>query len=197
MRNLCRLARPGSALLANLVLPLVLSSAAIAATHELDLSLNSDAFRVGYATEVNDALRLEAGFLHDSDEGQVVHAGLVVTGDANPGTQDLSAGVGVRLAYLDGDGSDREGYALGVGGSVRWLIPRYERFAVSGELYWAPDILAGGDAEEYVDSSIRLGYSVTRRAEIYVGARYLRADYDQRPSVNFDTGMNAGFNLRF
>lgn len=197
MRNFCRLARPGLALLAILVLPLVLPRAALAASQELDLSLNSDSFRVGYATAVNDALRLEAGFLHDSDDGQVVHAGLVVTGEAMPGSQNLVAGIGGRLAYLDGDGRDREGYALGVGGSVRWLIPRYERFALSGELYWAPNILAGGDAEEYVDSSIRLGYSVTRRAEIYVGARYLRVDYDQRPSVNFDTGMHAGFNLRF
>jgi hypothetical protein len=76
-------------------------------------------------------------------------------------------------------------------------VPRYNRFAVSGELYWAPDLLTGGDADEYVDGTVRVGYSVTRQADVYVGARYVSADYDNRPSIKFDTGLHAGFNLRF
>ena len=41
------------------------------------------------------------------------------------------------------------------------------------------------------------GYSVTRQADVYLGARYVRADYDNRPSTFFDTGLDLGFNLRF
>jgi len=170
---------------------------ATAVAHEIDLSLNSGAFRVTYATPVGDGLRLEGGWLHDTDEGDVAHAGFLVTGDAAPGGQKVTAGIGVRLAYLGGDGSQRDGYALGVGGSLRWVVPRYDRFAVSGEWYWAPDILSGGDAEKYVDGTVRVGYSVTRQAEVYLGARYTGADYKDRPSILFDTGMHAGFNLRF
>ncbi|MDP2324800.1 MAG: YfaZ family outer membrane protein [Gammaproteobacteria bacterium] len=193
MRNLIGPARPGLSLL----LVAVSSIIGTAAAHEIDLSLNADALRLAYATEVGDGLRIDGGFLTESDEGDVVHAGLQVVGDAAPGNQKLTAGLGGRLAYLDGDGSKREGYALGLGGSVRWPVPRYNRFVVSGELYFAPDILAGGDAEEYVDGTVRVGYSVTRRAEVYVGARYLSADYDDRPSIKFDTGVHAGLNLRF
>ncbi|MEO7385892.1 MAG: YfaZ family outer membrane protein [Gammaproteobacteria bacterium] len=165
--------------------------------HELDLSLNDNAFRVSYAAVLRDNLRLDGGWLRDDDEGDVFHAGFQVTGDAAPGDQKMTAGVGVRLALLDGDGDNREGYALGIGGSVRWAIPRYNRFAVYGEYYWAPDILSGGDAEKYVDGTIRLGYSVTPQAEIYIGARYTGADFDNRPSILFDTGMHAGIDLRF
>lgn len=182
--------------LALLGLPLFLIGAPSGA-HELNLSLNDSAVRLGYAAEVGNGLRLEAGWLGDSDEGDVWHGSFLVTGDAAPGGQKLKAGVGVRLAYLDGDGGDREGYALGIGGSLRWAIPRYDRFAVYGEYYWAPEILSGGDAEKYVDGTIRLGYSVTKQAEVYVGARYTGADYDDEPSILFDTGMHLGFELRF
>ncbi len=178
-----------SALLYRTVMPAV--------AHEVDLSLNSDAFRVTYANEAGDGLRLEGGWLHDADKGDVAHAGFLVTGDASSGGQNLTAGVGVRLAYLDAEGSQREGYALGIGGQARWVIPRYDRFAVSGEGYWAPDVLSGGDATRYLDGTVRVGYSVTRQADVYVGARYTRADYDERPDVLFDTGLHAGFNLRF
>jgi hypothetical protein len=193
MRNLFGPARLGLPLF----LIAMLSTGAMAVAHEIDLSLNEDALRLAYATEVGKGLRIDGGFLTDSDEGEVVHAGFQVMGDAAPGGQKLTAGIGGRLAYLDGDGSKREGYALGLGGSFRWPIPRYNRFAVSGELYWAPDILTGGDAEEYVDSTVRVGYSVTRQADVYVGARYVSADYDNRPSIKFDTGLHAGLNLRF
>jgi hypothetical protein len=186
---------------ARLGLPLLLFAvsaiSATAAAHEIDLSLNEDAVRLSYATAVGDGLRIDGGYLGDSDEGDVVHAGFQVVGDAAPSNQKLKAGIGGRLAYLDGDGSKREGYALGLGGSVRWAVPRYNRFTVSGELYWAPEILSGGDAEEYIDSSVRVGYSVTRQADVYVGARYVSADYENRPSIKFDTGLHVGLNLRF
>jgi hypothetical protein len=168
-----------------------------AGAHEINLGFNGDALRATYATSFSNGVRVDAGWLTDSDEGDVVHAGLLVTGEVAPGGQALTGGLGGRLAYLDGEGSNRDGYALGVGGALRWVVPRYNRFAVSGDLYWAPDILSGGDADEYYDASIRLGYSVTRQAEVYVGARYTGAEYDDRPSILFDTGMHAGFELRF
>ena len=194
MRILSGLARLGLPILSCVSLSCMVATAG---AHEIDLSVNSSAFRAVYATALGDGLRLEGGWLYNSDEGDVVHAGFLVTGDAAPGNQKLTAGIGARLAYLDGDGSRRNGYALGVGGSVHWVLPGYDRFALSGEGYWAPDVLSGGDAEKYVDGTVRLGFSVTRQAEVYVGARYTGADYDDRPSILFDTGLHAGFNLRF
>jgi hypothetical protein len=182
--------------LALLGLPFLLIGAPVRA-HEINLGFNEDAVRAAYATGFSNGLRFEAGWLGDGDEGDVVHAGLLVVGDVAPGGQKLNGGIGARLAYLDGEGGDREGYALGVGGSLRWVVPRYDRFAVYGEYYWAPEVLAGGDAEEYWDGTIRLVYSVTRQADVYVGARYTGAEYDDRPEILFDTGMHIGLELRF
>lgn len=137
------------------------------------------------------------GWLHNSDTGDVAAVTFLVTGDAAPGSRALSAGVGVRLAVLEGEGSQQAGYGLGVGGVVRYVIPRYERFSVAGAAYWAPAILSGGDADEYLDTTVRLGYSVTRQAEVYLGARYVKADYQDGQTNLFDTGLDAGFALRF
>ena len=50
---------------------------------------------------------------------------------------------------------------------------------------------------ELVDGTVRLNYSITRQAEVFVGARYTGADFDDEPSILFDTGLHAGLNLRF
>jgi opacity protein-like surface antigen len=165
--------------------------------HQFDLSANDNALRASCATEVGDGLRLDGGWLHDSDEGDLIHAGFQITGEASPGGQSLDAGVGVRLAYLDGEGRDRQGYGLGVGGTLRWILPRTTRWALDAEAYFAPDVLTGGDADQYTDATIRLSYAVTDRAGVYLGARYAGADYDDRPSIRFDTGLHLGIRLTF
>jgi hypothetical protein len=194
MRNLLGQVRPDLSFLVLLVLSCL---PPVAVAHEIDISINADALRFGYATALGESGRFEGGVLHDSDEGEAYTAGFLVTGNPAVGNEKISMGIGARLAYLNGDGSERDGYALGLGGSVRWALPRYERFALSAEGYWAPEVLSGGDAEEYLDGTVRFGYSITRQAEVYLGARYVRADYEDRPSSLFDTGMNIGFNLRF
>lgn len=164
---------------------------------ELDIGLNSDAVRVGFATPLNESVRLGLGWLYDRDKGDVIHGDLQVTGEALPARPGLVAGLGGRLAWLNGDGSNENGFAVGLGGSFRWQLPRYNRFSVAGELFWAPDLLSGGDAEDYRDAGLRLSYSVIRQADVFVGARYVRAEYKRRPNVHFDTGMHAGLSLRF
>lgn len=165
---------------------------------ELNLGLNSDTFRIQYATPLNESLHLGLGWLHDSDDdGDVLHADLQVTGDALSPGQGLVAGLGGRLAWFEGDSSKQDGYALALGGSFRWQVPRYNRFGVAGELFWAPDLLTGGDAEEYQDAGLRLTYNVIRQAQVFVGARYVRAEYKNRADVHFDTGWHAGLSLRF
>ena len=91
----------------------------------------------------------------------------------------------------------RDGYALAVGGTSRWVVPGSARFSVSGDAYLAPEVLSGDDAEEYIDLSVRGGYAITRQADVYVGARYVRAEYERRPDSYFDTGMHLGLNIRF
>lgn len=180
-----------------LVSAVLLGFAGLGGAHEIDLSFNGDALRFVYAAQPRAELRLDAGWLHDNDYGEFIHGGLQVIGNASVGPSPVRAGIGGRLAYFDSTGPGRNGYGLAVGGSFRWAFPRYDRFNVSGELFYAPDVLSGGDSDEFIDLTGRLGWAVTRAADVYVGARYVRAGFKQRPDNHFDTGMNLGFNIRF
>jgi hypothetical protein len=181
-----------------LVVLAAFTGTAAGANNELDLGLNSDALRVGYAyTFNNPGLRLDAGWLYGEDTGDVVHVGLLVVGAAASKGSGLDAGLGARAVFVDGDGGGREGYALAPGFILTWNPPRLNRVSITGEAYYAPDLLVGGDAEEYVDLMARVAYAVTRQARAYLGVRYVGADYGSSDEPRFDTGMHAGLNVSF
>jgi hypothetical protein len=170
---------------------------AMGAGNEIDLGLNADAIRLYYAHTFESAgVRTDGGWLHHQDIGDVAHFGIQVVGKASP-RGGVDAVIGARVFYADGEGSNREGYGLAPGVSVIWTLPRFNRVSLAGEAYYAPDILAGGDAEEYIDTSARVAYAVTRQARVYAGVRYVGADFDRAGEPRFDTGLHAGFNVTF
>lgn len=165
---------------------------------EVDLSFNSDALRLQYVHEMGSSgLNLDTGWLYNSDNGSVIHAGLHLVDLASSGRDKIEAGIGGRFVYTDGDQSKQSGFAVPVGGFVRFTPQSINRLSVGGSLYYAPNILAIGDLEKYQEYSIRVSYNVLRQADIYVGARYVRGDYKNARDVRYDTGMHIGLTLRF
>ncbi len=182
---------------ARLLLGVLLFAAMPVCADELDLSFNADAFRLIYALDLREGLRVDGGWLHHQDNGDAIHAGLQLVNQANLGPNPVIAGVGGRVVYTDGDRSSQDGFALAVGGSLRYTLPRYNRFSLEGEVFFAPDVLSTGDMEQYREGAVRVAYSITQQARVYVGARYLRGDYDDVADVRFDTGMHLGVHLQF
>ena len=65
------------------------------AADAIDLSLNGDAFRVQYLRQLRaNNLNLDAGWLHNSDTGDVAHIGLHLAGLASEGGNPVRAGLG-------------------------------------------------------------------------------------------------------
>ena len=189
-------ALPCLALLAVAAFP-ASAMAASAPANQIYLDFNQDAWRAAWNHAVGSGpLHLDTGWLHHQDNGDAVHLGLLVTGETSsaPG---MTGGLGGRVFLLDAEGGDGEGYGVGLGGALRYVLPRYDRFAMEIEGWFAPDVLTGGDAEGYRDLGARLEYSVTRQAGVYVGARYVRGDYEDGGDRYFDTGMNIGIHLQF
>lgn len=170
-----------------------------ASAEQLDLSFNSDALRIQYVHEFkSNNLNLDTGWLYNSDRGSVLHVGLLLSGFAAEGTNPVSAGVGGRIVYTDGELSNQSGLAVPVGGTLRWSPRNLDRLVISGDLFFAPNILSTGDLEKYEEYAVRVGYNVTRQADIYVGARYINGKYKSPvPNAMYDNGMHIGINLRF
>ncbi len=177
-----------------------LLSAGGAMADSLDLNLNSDAARLTFSWEARDGkLDFDAGWLHHQDTGDVAHLGLHLVDFAASGPAAPEVGIGGKLFYVDGETSPdtSQGGALGIGGFFHYKFPEADRFGILGSLYFAPDVVAFGDLEGYTEVSIGLSYDVLRDADIYLGARYVKAEFENKPDLTIDTGLHLGLRLKF
>ena len=169
-----------------------------AAADEIDLSFNNDALRIIYFHDVRDSrLNIDGGWLDNGDYGSAAHVSMTLRGFASEGVNPIRAGLGGRLAYVDGNLPDQSGFGLGVGGFLSYTLAKYNRITFTGAAYFAPDVLTGSGLEKYHDYTVKFGYRFMRDAEVYLGARYVKGEFDAIPNVLFDDGMHIGFNIRF
>ena len=165
---------------------------------ELDLNLNDDAARLTYAwdLESND-LRIDTGWLHHQDRGDVIHVGLHLNGEASNGANPVVGGLGGKLFFINADQFNSDVAVLGVGGFLRFTMPDYNRFSLYAHLYFAPDVLAFGDGKGYSEVEARMSYNVLREADLYLGVRHSEVKLDGFGTRKMDNGLHAGIQLRF
>lgn len=175
----------------------------------ISLDLNDDAVRLSWQQfRPTRQLSYGASAFNHQDRGTVLTAGFHITGNAATKARPINAGLGGRIVYADAESignstspglsiPSENGYALAVGGFFKGQIPNYDRIGFGGHVYFAPDVLAFGDMEEFVDLWLYGSYSVLRNGDVYIGGRSLKADYSGRGDYNFDTGLHAGFILKF
>ncbi len=173
--------------------------AQLATAAEVDLNLNADAVRFTIVSPpVNGNLLLDASWMHHNDNGDVVSVGAHVSGLAAPGSSALTAGLGGRLHWTSRDkGRNEDGTAFGVGGFLKYTLPAYDRVSFGGQAYYAPSVLSFGDAEKFYDIGLWAGYSVIRDADVYVGFRHMKTEFDGDGTVTMDNGFHVGFRARF
>ena len=164
----------------------------------LDVNLNGDAVRLGFAWRLGDPRYLaELGWLYNQDEGDVVHASFHLVDAASGSGTALQAGLGVRFVYTRTDPSVFDGSALALGGFARYTLPNANRYNIGAYGYYAPDITSFGDQTEYYELGVRAGYSVLRDGDVYLGLRRIEAKYKGFGRYKFDSGLHVGLELRF
>ncbi len=164
----------------------------------LDLNVSNDAARVTGEFDLSNNLRVDGSFFHHQDNGNVLGAGLHLTGDASGGQSPVDAGLGGRLLYVDSDTRARDsGTVLALGAYAEYTFPEFDRFSVGGNVHYAPGVLSFGDVDDYLEYGAWAGYSVLRNGIVYLGYRRIEAGFDGTPDVTFDSGMHVGLKLRF
>lgn len=168
-----------------------------------DLNVSSDAVRAALSGplsfgETNGA-RYDVGYLYSDDQDarlNVGHAALLVSGDAGARSANVHVGIGVRAAGIDQRGA--EGGAVAVGGEFDVRLPAMNRLGLVGYAFYAPDVLAFGDIDTYLDASITVDYEIIRNASVYAGYRQVRAGIDEAPGTNLrDNSPVVGLRLNF
>lgn len=185
-------------------LAVYLAAAVIPAyARSVDVNLNNDAFRAMYSGNFTSsgpysALEGQAGFLfRDPSHGENIelpHVGLLVTGNA--GTPNIKAGVGGRFLYLHSGPAD--GFALALGGKVHYTLPEYNRIGFGAHLYFAPNVVATHDLNNYFEYGVRADYEVLRNAYAYVSYRQIKVNlHGPGGYTTLDSGINVGLHLTF
>ncbi|MGH8372644.1 MAG: YfaZ family outer membrane protein [Gammaproteobacteria bacterium] len=164
----------------------------------LDVNLGSNAAMVSYSANLtNSGLEGSLGYLHHTDSVDIGSVGLGLVGNASPVGSPLLFGVGGKALFISPKYGSENGVAIGLGAHFHYVWPSYNRFAIGGELYYAPSIVSFNHADRYLEFGVRAGYSVLRNAEIYVGYRHVSAAFTNTSNVTLDNTFMAGLTLTF
>ena len=164
----------------------------------LDVNLNNDAVRLGFSWRLGDPSYLaELGWLYSQDKGDVIHGSFHLVDAASGSGTALQAGLGVRVVHTRTDPSVFNGTSLALGGFARYTFPDANRYNIGGYGYYAPDVTSFGDQSEYYEVGVRVGYSIVRDGDVYLGGRRIQAKYKGSGRYTFDSGLHLGFELRF
>ncbi|MBY8965175.1 YfaZ family outer membrane protein [Algiphilus sp.] len=168
-----------------------------------DLNISSDAVRAALSGplrfgETNGA-RYDAGYLYTDDQDarlNVGHLGLMVSGDAGARSANVDVGIGLRAAAIDQRGAD--GGAVSVGGEFDVRLPALNRLGLVGYVFYAPEVLAFGDIDTYLDAALTIDYEIIRNASVYAGYRQVRAGVDKASGSDLrDNSPIVGLRLQF
>ena len=163
-----------------------------------DVNLNIDAFRLSFSWRLGNPMYLaDLGWFYNQDKGDVIHGSFHLVDAASGSGTALQAGLGVRLVYTRTDPSTFDGGSLAVGGFARYTPPNANRLNYGGYAYYAPDVTSFGDQSEYYEAGLRLGFSILRDGDVYLGLRRVQAKYKGFGRFTFDSDVHAGIELRF
>lgn len=173
--------------------------AIISTTHadKLSFALSDKSIDGSYEILFGNNVSTEFAFMHTDIDNvkktDVYDANSYFRSEDNVKTEMLSAGVyanskranvhmrvGGKFFYIDSEHGN-EMYAAAVGGALdAYITPT---LFVSGELFYAPDIITGGDFNNYIEASTRLNFQVVQNASIFVGYKLMEADFKREDRI--------------
>lgn len=181
-----------------LALAATVSAAGASAESELDLSISSDVVGIEYS--IRDGLQgvqWAAGAKYNDDHNATLFSGTFnVTGKAVANEQTYT-GLGVKAVIHDTD-VDTAG-SLALGGSASYQPAQLNGFGLEGQVYYAPEVLNTGDADEFYELVARVTYAVHPQGRVFVGWTNATVEYDDAlvREVEIENAFNMGFTLLF
>jgi hypothetical protein len=130
--------------------------------------------------------------LHHQDDGEIYSLGLAVE-SAIQHQKNLFGALGGKLYYLDLE--SMQGAALGLGGHIRYSLPRAPALSLFAEVYHSPQVLSRHDVRHHTDTTLAISYRMLERGALVVGYRNARIQHVSGAKGSLDEGAFMGIRL--
>jgi hypothetical protein len=167
---------------------------------DVDLSITDDALQALFTRDAGavglPGQELSLGLLLSEDRDIVGTAQVMVPATVNTSLPVTFKFGGKALAGLLDEGDDVVAFAPGA--EARFNLSAGRPMAVVGNIFYAPDILTFGNADNVLDFNVRYEVGFTDRATGYAGYRVLTFDRDPgRGEDDIAEGLQIGVRFAF
>lgn len=152
----------------------------------------TDSSAVGYG-----GVDFEGGLFYNEDDDWAAHLGFMVQG-APRSQQPFSFSVGAKAYYVDFDAEDADAQALAIGAGAAYHFPGSMPMSLGVQVFYAPDITTGGDADSLTDASLRFAVEVVPGTSGFVGYRLFEAGAEHGgDDYELDENVHIGLRVIF
>jgi hypothetical protein len=176
-----------------LFVALLLTIATSAVADSADLAVSSEMVEISYRRGITEGISAMGSWLHHEDGVELPAVGIYGGGRSGA----AGAFVGAKAFWVDGDGPDGPGIALG--GAVSYeLVPR---ITVEANIHYAPPATSYKDLESYEEWGVRVTAQILPVANIFAGFRDINVeipvDGGHFDEIDLVRGGYAGITLYF
>lgn len=168
--------------------------------HAVELYISDDALQAQYVRvlDLGDVgpTEVRGGFFYNEDRDLIGIGDLLAFVGDEVGVRSLELKVGTRVygAFLAPE--DQDIFGIGLGGEAQYFFNRSRTTSVTLALFYAPDIVTFGSADNVKDVSLRLTTRMRSGTEVFVGFRAFEFDLNIEDR-EVDDNLHVGFRRSF
>ncbi len=167
--------------------------------HAVEMYLSDDALQARYVRTLDlgeiGPTEVRGGFFYNEDRDLIVSGDLLASVGDEIDARAFEVRVGTRVygAFLALE--DQDVFGVGLGGEAEYFFNRSRSTSVQLSLFYSPDIVTFGTADNIKDASLRLITRLRDGTDVFVGFRVFEIDLDVDREV--DDNMHVGFRRSF
>jgi hypothetical protein len=167
--------------------------------HAVEMYVSDDALQARYVRTLDlgeiGPTEVRGGFFYNEDRDLIVSGDLLALVGDEVDVRSLELRVGTRVygAFLAPE--DQDVFGVGLGGEAEYFFNRSRTASVQLSVFYSPDIVTFGTADNIKDASLRLVTRLRDGTDVFVGFRSFEIDLPIDREV--DDNMHVGFRRSF
>lgn len=167
--------------------------------HAIELYISDDALQAQYVRMLDlgefGPAEVRGGFFYNEERDLVGVIDLLALVGDEVGIRSLELRVGTRVygAFLAPE--DQDVLGVGLGGEAQYYFSAARNASVTLGLFYAPDIVTFGTADDVKDASVRLMTRLRNGTDVFLGFRVFEIDMPVDREV--DDNVHVGFRRSF